>query len=274
MSKNADMVYGQQAAAAFNEQSSLFDKTYSAKTIVQYKRTRVRDHVERFIKPQSTILELNAGTGEDAVYFAQHGHSVHATDISKGMQEMLSQKILSASLTSKVSYELCSFTQLETLKNKGPYDFIFSNFAGLNCTNELDKVLQSFSTLLNPGGIITLVLLPKFCLWETSLLFKGKFRTAFRRFFSSRGRKAHIEGQYFRCWYYNPSFIKRSLKNEFDVLALDGLCTLVPPSYIENFAEKFPKTFKALKDKEEKWKSKWPWRSVGDYYIISLIKKP
>jgi len=273
MSKHADMIYEQQAAAAFNKQSSLFDEIYSANTIVQYKRKRVRDHIERFIDPHSKILELNAGTGEDAVYFAQHGHYVHAMDISEGMLEILSQKILSASLTDKVSCELCSFTQLNELRNKGPYDLIFSNFAGLNCTNELEKVLASFSTLLNPGGIITLVLLPKFCLWESLLFVKGKFKTAFRRFFSSAGRKAHIEGEYFHCWYYNPSFIKRHLKKEFDVVSLEGLCTLVPPSYIENFAEKYPNTFASLREKEEKWKAKWPWRSVGDYYIISFRKK-
>jgi cyclopropane fatty-acyl-phospholipid synthase-like methyltransferase len=63
-----------------------------------------------FINPQSKILELSAGTGEDAIYFAEHGHYVHATDISLGMQRILSQKILSASLTDKVSCELCSFT--------------------------------------------------------------------------------------------------------------------------------------------------------------------
>jgi len=63
------------------------------------------------------------------------------------------------------------------------------------------------------------------------------------------------------------------LEKEFDMLALEGLCTLVPPSYIENFAEKYPKTFNALKYKEDKWKAKWPWRSIGDYYIISFKKK-
>ena len=99
--------------------------------------------------------------------------------------------------------------------NRGPYDLIFSNFAGLNCTNELDKVLQSFDSLLKPGGIVTLVILPKFCLWEFLLLFKGKFKTAFRRFSGSKGAKAHIEGEYFRCWYYNPSFIRKHLKNSF-----------------------------------------------------------
>lgn len=273
MNKRADMIYEQLATAAFNKQSALFDEIYAANIIIQYKRKRVRDHVEKFIKHGSKILELNAGTGEDAIYFAQHGHHVHATDISQGMQQKLAEKISSNSLTENVSVELCSFTQLENLKNKGPYDLIFSNFAGLNCTNELGKVLQPFSKLLNPGGIVTLVVLPKFCLWETLLFFKGKFKTAFRRFFSKNGRTAHIEGEYFRCWYYDPSFIKKQLKKEFDTLSLEGLCALVPPSYIEHFAEKYPKTFQALKHREEKWKTRWPWRSIGDYYIISFKKR-
>ena len=273
MSKRADITYEQDTAAAFNKQSVVFDGIYSANTIVQYKRKRVRDHLDKFIKPQSKILELNAGTGEDAVYFAQRGHHVHATDISPGMKKVLSQKIETASLADKVTFELCSFTELEKLKDKGPYDMIFSNFAGLNCTKELEKVLRSFSGLLNPGGLITLVLLPNFCLWEASLFLKGKFKTAFRRFFSGGGRKARVEGEYFRCWYYNPALIKKNLETEFDMLALEGLCTLVPPSYIENFPEKHPKTFNALKCKEDKWKAKWPWRSIGDYYIISFKKK-
>jgi len=273
MSKPADILNEQQATIAFNKQSAIFDKIYSGNSIIQYKRKRVRSHVEIFINPESKILELNAGTGEDAIYFAQKGHHVHATDISEGMHEILSRKIISNNMEDKITSEICSFTKLETLINKGPYDLIFSNFAGLNCTNRLDKVLQSFSSLLKPGGIVTLVILPKFCLWEALFLFKGKFRTAFRRFLSREGRQAHIEGEYFQCWYYNPSFIKKQLKKEFDVLSIEGLCTLVPPSYVETFAEEYPKTFGFLKKREEKWNTKWPWKSIGDYYIISLKKK-
>ena len=101
----------------------------------------------------------------------------------------------------------------------------------------------------------------------------GKFKTAFRRFFSSNGTNAHIEGVHFKCWYYNPSFVVNRLKNNFDLLSIEGLCTIVPPSYIEGFAEKRPLTYKWLIDKENKLKSRWPWKYIGDYYIISLQKK-
>ncbi len=261
------------AASAFTGQSAIFDDLYSTNTIINYKRERVRDHVLKYLDPKASILELNSGTGEDAVFFAARGHKVHATDISPGMQQQLEFKVQKHRLGAKVTNELCSYTNLRWLKNKGPYDLIFSNFAGLNCTDELDKVLDSFSSLLNPGGMVTMVILPKFCLWETLLLFKGKFRTAFRRFFSSKGRKAHLEGHYFKCWYYNPSYITDRLKGSFDVLDIEGLCTLVPPSYIEDFAEKHPSAYSFLKRKEDQLKTRWPWRAIGDYYIISLRKK-
>jgi ubiquinone/menaquinone biosynthesis C-methylase UbiE len=260
------------AADAFTGQSVIFDDLYSSNTIIQYKRERVHNHVLQYLKPRSEILELNSGTGEDAVFFAGIGHSVHATDISPGMQQQLMLKVQKNQLGKEVTNEICSYTALDQLKNRGPYDLIFSNFAGLNCTNELDKVLNSFPSLLKPNGMVTLIILPKFCLWETLLIFKGEFRTAFRRFFSSKGRTAHLEGNYFKCWYYNPSYIAKTLKNQFDVLGIEGLCTIVPPSYIEGIAEKYPGTYLFLKKWEDKLRSRWPWKYIGDYYIISLRK--
>ncbi|HEV9037800.1 MAG TPA: class I SAM-dependent methyltransferase [Puia sp.] len=270
-----DLINEKQAAAAFSKQAPVFDGYDATNTIIQYKRQRVREHVMSLLRPESRILELNAGTGGDAVFFARLGHRVHATDIAEGMQVKLKEKVRDLGLQDKVTAELCSFTALAGLRDKGPYDLIFSNFAGLNCTRELDRVLRSLGPLLKPGGVATLVILPKFALWEMLLLFKGRFRTAFRRWRAGRkGAPARVEGVSFRCWYYSPSFVIRTLKDSFDLLHLEGLCTIVPPSYIEHFAERHPAAYGWLCRREDKWKNKWPWRSIGDYYIISLRKKP
>jgi ubiquinone/menaquinone biosynthesis C-methylase UbiE len=273
MNETVHTINEQAAAVAFSKQAPLFDELYATDTIIQYKRKRVRDHVLQWLPPRSAILELNAGTGDDALFFSQYGHTVHATDISVAMQDILTEKTKKYGLQNSITHELCSYTNLKNLQRPGPYDLIFSNFAGLNCTHELQKVLQSFNSLLKPGGLITLVVLPKFCLWEFLLLFKGKFKTALRRFSGSKGAKAHIEGEFFRCWYYNPSFIRKHLVKSFDMVALEGLCTLVPPSYMKGFAEKHPKVYQALLKKENKWKTRWPWKVIGDYYIITLKKK-
>ncbi len=262
----------QKVAAAFDSQSISFDELYSNNSIIQYKRQRVRAHVQQYLQSNSNILELNSGTGEDALWFALHGHQVHATDISAGMQERLREKVKAAGMDENISTELISFTQLENLQQGAPFDLIFSNFAGLNCTGDLDKVLATLPPLMKQGGIVTLVILPKFCLWEFLLLFRGKFKTAFRRFFSRKGITAHIDGVYFKCWYYNPSYILKHLQKGFELLSMEGLCTLVPPSYITDFAEKHPAAYLFLRSKEDKWKKKWPWKNIGDYYIISLRK--
>ncbi len=261
------------AAEAFSKQSSIFDALYSSNPIIQYKRDRVRSLIERFLPTNSCILELNAGTGDDAVYFAKKGHNVHATDISTGMQLQLQQKVNHASLENSITTELCSFTQLAQLQNKGPYDLIFSNFAGLNCTGELDKVLQSFAGLLKPKGIVTMVIMPPFCLWETLLALRGNFKNAFRRFNSRNGVLANVEGVKFLCWYYKPSYIIQLLKKDFTLLGVEGLCSTVPPSYFENFPIKRPSLYKKLMAFENKHKTQWPWRNWGDYFIISFQKK-
>lgn len=262
----------QLAAEAFTRQSGVFDAIYSGDAIIQYKRKRVREHVERYLPANSNILELNAGTGEDAIYFAAKGHRVHATDIAAGMQLKLKEKVVHAGLNELISTEICSFTELKNLQQRGPFDLMFSNFAGLNCTGRLDEVLKELPTLLKPGGLITFVILPEFCLWETLLVFKGKFKTATRRFFSSKGVQSHVEGTYFKCWYYNPSYITSRLKNSFELLGIEGLCTIVPPSYMQNFAEKHPRLFRFLVKKENKLKAAWPWKVVGDYFIITMRK--
>ena len=273
MDKSVTDINEQRAATAFTKQAVVFDELYAGNTIIRYKRERVRDHVRRYVPSGSSILELNSGTGEDANWFARQGYTVHATDIAEGMQRILEKKVKAGGLEGKITTELCSFTRLELLKNKGPFDFIFSNFAGLNCTGDLESVLQSFPALLKPGGIVTLVILPEFCLWEFLMLFKGKFKTAFRRFFNRNGVAAKVEGENFKCWYYNPSHVIKNLSPEFAVLSLEGLCTLVPPSYIENFAEKHARVYTWLQKREATFKSSWPWRNIGDYYIISLQKK-
>jgi hypothetical protein len=156
------------------------------------------------------------------------------------MLDTLNKKVEMAKPDKLITSEQCSFTSLQTLQKRGPYDMIFSNFAGLNCTEHLDRVLHQLPDLVKAGGLVTLVVLPKFCLWESMLFLKGKWKTAFRRFCSSNGTVSHVEGNYFKCWYYNPSYISFALHETFDLVCGRRLCTLVPP-YISNFAGKVSK---------------------------------
>ena len=56
------------------------------------------------------------------------------------------------------------------------------------------------------------------CCW----FFKGKFKTALRRF-NGNSTNAHVEGVHFRsAEYYHPSYIITRLKDTFGVLGIEG----------------------------------------------------
>jgi ubiquinone/menaquinone biosynthesis C-methylase UbiE len=261
------------ASEAFTKQAVVFDKLYGDDQIIRYKRKRVRNHILQYAKENGRMLELNCGTGEDAVYFAQKGFQIKATDISNGMLDVLKNKISGSFYRDRIMVEQCSFMQLEKLSKRREFDYVYSNFGGLNCTSELERVFSELGGLVKQGGMVTLVIISRFCLWETLLVFRGKVKTALRRFFGRSGRDAQVEGQTFKCWYYSPSFVKKHMEDQFEFLSVEGLCTIVPPSYLENFGDKHPRVLRFLVKMENRLSGRWPWSSIGDYFIISFRKK-
>jgi ubiquinone/menaquinone biosynthesis C-methylase UbiE len=255
---------------AFSKQSAIFDTLYKENKLSEYLRSSVRKEVLAQLKPNSNILELNCGTGMDAMYFAEKGHTVLATDNALGMLEQLDKKINEKDMKVNINTLHCSFHDLYKIKNKN-FDHIVSNFGGLNCTDNLKDVLQQLSPLLNKNGKVTLVIMPKICPWELVMIFKGKFKTAFRRF--KKHTPAHIEGVHFLCYYYNPNYIINTLKKEFRVLTLKGIFITVPPEFYANFVERYPKLFSTLSKIDKAICKYFPFTYICDHYIITLQKK-
>lgn len=258
------------ATDAFTAQSGVFDAIYRPSPIVQYKRERVRHLLKKFLRPASKVLELNAGTGDDALWLAEQGHSVLATDASLGMLALQKQKFAESPNAALLGSRACSFLELAQLKGE-KYDAIFSNLGGLNCTDKLGKVLADANKLLNPNGLLILTIMPPNCLWEWFWIFTGKFRKAFRRW-KKGGTQAHIEGTYFTTWYYKPSWVKAQLPN-YKHHTTEALCLAVPPEHHKHFIANRPALFRFLKWKESAIKT-WPLlRGWGDYFVIVLEKK-
>ncbi len=260
----------QKVSDAFSKQSKVFDEADSKNQILQWMRGRVRSHVLNIWKRGDYILELNSGTGIDAVFFAEHGFRVHATDNAPGMLTVLEKKIKDTNLEHAITTQRCSFIELEKLEGK-KFNHIFSNFGGLNCTDKLEDVIHSFTTLLKPGGTATLVIMPPVCPWELMYLFKGNFKLAFRRL-KKRGAASHLEGVNFTTWYYTPSDVKKMFGKNYAILSIKGLGVAVPPPFLEDFPVKYPSLFKRLIGLENSLASKAPFRSWADHFIITAKK--
>ncbi len=261
----------EQASAAFSAQAPVFDTIDAENGLITWMRRRIQAEVMRFARTGDLMLELNCGTGIDALHFARQGLRVHATDNAPGMLAELRRKIGAEGLKDCITTERCSFNQLENLGADMGYDYVFSDFGGLNCTDRLDKVLADIDRLLKPGGRMTLVIMPRVCLWELAMVFRGYFRTAFRRL-RRGGAPAQVEGIPFQCYYYDPSFVIRALGPGYRVLSLKGLSVVVPPPFIEGFAESRPRLLSRLEAWEDRLCSRPPFNRWGDHYAITLEK--
>jgi ubiquinone/menaquinone biosynthesis C-methylase UbiE len=257
-------------SAAFSAQSPVFDATYNGNQTTLWMRSRARKEVMTYIKPGARILELNCGTGIDSLYFAEQGFEVVATDNSDGMLAKLRQKISSMNTEPDISVKKCSFNRIDTL-DAGTFDYVFSNFGGLNCTDKLYEVLEGIDKVLKPGGHFTLVVMPKICPWEILMLFKGYFKTAFRRF-KKNGTPARIEGVHFMCYYYNPFYIIKHVGEKYKLKALKGLCIVMPPPFIEKFHERYPRIFGILEQVENRISLIPPFNRWCDHYAITMQK--
>ncbi len=256
---------------AFSRQSGHFDAIYDSNKITVWAREQVREEILQYLQPNAQILELNCGTGTDSVYFAKRGYNILATDNADGMLKQLREKVNALQLNDKIETLKCSFNELEHIQGR-QFDYIYSNFGGLNCTQHLEKVLFDIEKLLKPGGRFTLVIMPKVCPWDLLMLFKGYFKTAFRRF-AKNGTSAHLEAVYFQCYYYNPSYVTTRLQKSFELLSLKSLSLAVPPPYIEQFVEKHPKVFAMLEKIEKRLRKTYPFNRWGDYCMITMQKR-
>jgi ubiquinone/menaquinone biosynthesis C-methylase UbiE len=258
------------ALEAFSRQSTSFDEIDADNPIIARMRAISRKAALKHMRAGDRLLELNAGTGLDSLYFAAQGIRVLATDAASGMiQRIQAKREENPGLPMEVME--CSFLDLHRLGDR-QFQHVFSNFGGLNCTSHLDRVLKGIDRVLLPGGTCTLVIMPHFSPWEVLGFAKGHIRLAFRRF-KRGGAQAHLEGVQFRCYYYSPRYVRHHLGPHYDLVKLRAMSLLIPPPHHHRFATDHPGLFRWLDRWEERIAHRWPFRSWGDHFLITLRKR-
>ncbi len=255
-------------AEAFSRTAATYDAFSEDHPHLSRMRGKVYDHLARYLPAGSRILELNAGTGTDAVQMAQRGYAVHATDIAPGMLARLQDKVERLGLGDRVTCQSCSFTNLEGVRG-GPYDAVFSDLGGLNCIADLRPIIASLPLVLRPGGLVTWVLMPPICLWELATVFTGQGRAALRRL-ARGGTRAHLEGLYFNVYYFPPRQVIDWFGEDYDIVALEGLSVITPTAESKNLARRFPRLYRALSWIDDRLSTRPPWWGWGDFFILTM----
>lgn len=261
----------------FDNVASTYDQDFTHSNIGKALRNSVWEYVDKVLAKNSQlkVLELNCGTGEDAILFAQKGHQVFATDLSETMAKYAREKVVENKLQQRVDIFTCDVRAIDMCDFPSDFDLVFSNFGGLNCINaeELKKLSADLFQLLKPGGRFIAVVMPKFCAWE-SLYFLSKFEFGkmFRRN-TSDSIAVSVGDDFVDTWYYSPAQFNHLFNNYFVKLAVKPVGMAIPPSYMESSIGSKEQVMEQLKQLEGFFGSISSLSNVSDHFLIDMIKK-
>ena len=170
------------ASAAFDDLAESYDDSFTHLPVGRAQRRAVWDTLQSVFRSGNRILELNCGTGEDALFLSRQGVSVVACDASPRMIEVARRRIASENHPSPVEYHVLRTEDLSRLQSTLPFDGVLSNFSGLNCVEDLRAVALGLAPLTKPGAPVCICLSSRFCLWEFFwFILHADVRSAFRR---------------------------------------------------------------------------------------------
>lgn len=260
----------------FDTAAGTYDDQFTNSRIGRILRKGVWNYMERVLAgtKKINILELNCGTGEDALFFARKGHRVTATDVSEEMIKRTNEKIKKAGLQNSIETKKMDARELRDNITEKTFDLVFSNFGGLNCIerDQLVELSAAIADCLNHGGRFIGVIMGKVCLWE-SLYFLARLDLdkVFRRNTSDRVA-VRVNGRAVDTWYYDPAEFTTFFKQEFRKVNLRPLGFFIPPSYMENAMARHENILSLLDKMETAITSVPVLAYFADHYIIDLEK--
>jgi len=258
----------QTVGAAFDTIASHYDELFTFSVVGRAQREVVWKHAVTLFPPGDRILELNCGTGEDALFLARRGVYITACDASEQMITYANARKRVEAPEASVDFHVLSTERLYELP-KSFFDGVFSNFSGLNCVADLHSVFRELALRLRPGAKLLLCLSTRFCIWEIlHFIAKGNFRKAVRRW---RGvSPVNLGGHSFFVYYPTIRALRKSFGSEFRLCSVTGMGIATPPSYLESWISKHPRLLSTMKHFDEVVRDLPLFRSIGDHVLLSM----
>ena len=153
---------------AFDQVATEYDRTFTGTPLARLLREAVWSRLAGHVRPGARVLEIGCGTGEDAIWLAQRGARVVATDASPAMLEVTRQKARHAGVSDRIeTFVLDASSPLPRLAGEGSGVGVgLSNFGALNCVADLRPIARALATWILPGGCLLLVFMNRWCAWE------------------------------------------------------------------------------------------------------------
>ena len=261
------------AALVFDQMASEYDDVFTNSMIGRAQRETVWNMLTQIFGSGDHILELNCGTGEDALFLARNGVSVTACDTSEQMIRIASSRLRTEAPHAAVEFNLLPTERLRDLKTTATFDGAFSNFSGLNCVADLKQTADDLATLLATGTPLLICLSTRFCVWEMLwFLAHGNLRKAFRR--CSGHATAKVGDVIVDVYYPTVSMLQSLFSPSFALRSYRGIGVTVPPSYAESWIRMHPKLLKIFRTIDRSISALPGFRVLGDHVLLHFERIP
>jgi len=257
--------------APFDAIADEYDTRFTNSMIGRAQRESVWRETDRLFCPGQRILEINCGTGVDALHLSGRGIHVLACDASPEMIAVARRRLEASAHQNSVDLRVLAIEQLGQLEKEGLHDGVLSNFAGLNCVADLRAVARDLARLVRPGGRVILCFFGRSCLWEMVwYLLQGDVKKAFRRLGGQVVNADLAPGYSVVVRYPSVSSLRRDFAAHFRLVRWKGVGIAVPPSYIEPWVARFARLFR-FAAKIDPFLGRCPgFRALADHVVLDL----
>jgi SAM-dependent methyltransferase len=258
------------AAIAFDAVAPIFDKRFGVWESVAAQRRAVRAALLRQFPSRGRVLEIGGGTGLDAAFLAEHGFDVVLTDPSPAMVALAQSRLtpLGSSAEVAAAEEMEDFAERYLADERPLFDGAFSNFAPLNCVDDLVPAARGLARLLKPGAVAMLIVFGTFCPAEMLIeILRGRPREALRRCKQGNVR-AKIAKREFHVVYHRSASIRRAFAPWFVLEKRIGIGITVPPSAAEPWITKQPRLLSAMESLDRVLSHRMA--AFGDHVLYQL----
>lgn len=261
------------AALAFDAIADGFDARFGEWLSVAAQRRAVRAALAEAFPVGSNLLEIGGGTGEDAQWLLERGRNVLLTDASPAMVRLAAAKLAAwpgAETAVAAAEDLLALADRRNHEGRARLDGAYSNFAALNCVDDLSAFAAGLARLLRPGAPALMVVFgaasPGDILVEA---LRGRPKAMFRRF-GRDAAPARLGGRSFTVRYHRRRDLARALGPWFRPAGAQGIGVFVPPSGAEPWISRHPGLLETLEGLDRRLAG--PLAPLGDHVLYRFIR--
>ena len=261
-------------ATAFDAAANGYDRDFTHSPAGNLQRKRVWHYLRPVLKRISgqDVLELNCGTGEDALLFARLGFRVQACDISPLMVETARQKAAAASINPSPVFRVASFAGTGAAFGNQKFHLAFSDFGGINCIppEEVKLLAQQLKDMLHPLSECVFVVMGKNCIFENLFFALTKNKAQLGRRKSGGPLMAKVGERAIPVWYYSPRRFRKLFSEYFYPVSTRPVGLLIPPGCMQGWFASHPLLLKIMYSAEKVFSLLPGMALYSDHYFIRL----